>query len=170
MNTTTVKLHSLGYLQAKTYTTAALFVLGNIALPQLCHLIPQGGTTLLPIYFFTLLGAYKYGWRVGLLTAIVSPLANSALFGMPAATAVPAIMAKSILLAVIAGMIASRTKKVSVLLLAAAVLSSQVLGTAVEWLGSGSLFEAMQDFRIGIPGMLLQVFGCWAILKYALKK
>lgn len=170
MNTTTVKLHSLGYLQAKTYTTAALFVLGNIALPQLCHLIPQGGATLLPIYFFTLLGAYKYGWRVGLLTAIVSPLANSALFGMPAAAAVPAIMAKSILLAVIAGMIASRTKKVSVLLLAAAVLSSQVLGTAVEWLGSGSLFEAMQDFRIGIPGMLLQVFGCWAILKYALKK
>lgn len=170
MNTTTVKLHSLGYLQAKTYTTAALFVLGNIALPQLCHLIPQGGATLLPIYFFTLLGAYKYGWRVGLLTAIVSPLANSALFGMPAAAAVPAIMVKSILLAVIAGMIASRTKKVSVLLLAAAVLSSQVLGTAVEWLGSGSLFEAMQDFRIGIPGMLLQVFGCWAILKYALKK
>ena len=170
MNTTTVKLHSLGYLQAKTYTTAALFVLGNIALPQLCHLIMQGGATLLPIYFFTLLGAYKYGWRVGLLTAIVSPLANSALFGMPAAAAVPAIMAKSILLAVIAGMIASRTKKVSVLLLAAAVLSSQVLGTAVEWLGSGSLFEAMQDFRIGRPGMLLQVFGCWAILKYALKK
>ena len=170
MNTTTVKLHSLGYLQAKTYTTAALFVLGNIALPQLCHLIPQGGATLLPIYFFTLLGAYKYGWRVGLLTAIVSPLANSALFGMPAAAAVPAIMAKSILLAVIAGMIASRTKKVSVLLLAAAVLSSQVVGTAVEWLGSGSFFEAMQDFRIGIPGMLLQVFGCWAILKYALKK
>ncbi|MBS6459968.1 MAG: ECF transporter S component [Alistipes sp.] len=170
MNTTTVKLHSLGYSQAKTYTTAALFILGNIAFPQLCHLIPQGGATLLPIYFFTLLGAYKYGWRVGLLTAIVSPLANSALFGMPAAAAVPAIMAKSILLAVIAGMIASRTKKVSVLLLAAAVLSSQVLGTAVEWLGTGSFFEAMQDFRIGIPGMLLQVFGCWAILKYALKK
>lgn len=170
MQTSSVKHYSLGYGEARTYMVAALFVLGNIALPQLCHLVPRGGLTWLPIYFFTLVGAYKYGWRVGLLTAIVSPLANSALFGMPAAAAVPAIMAKSILLAVIAGMIASRTKKVSVLLLATAVLSSQVLGTAVEWLGSGSLFEAMQDFRIGIPGMLLQVFGCWAILKYALKK
>lgn len=170
MNTTTVKLHSLGYSQAKTYAAAALFILGNIALPQLCHLIPQGGAMLLPIYFFTLLGAYKYGWRVGLLTAIVSPLANSALFGMPAAAAVPAIMLKSVLLAVIADVIASRSKRVSVLLLATAVLSAQAIGTAVEWLGSGSFFEAVQDFRTGIPGMLLQIFGCWAILKYALKK
>ncbi len=170
MNTSTVKLHSLGYSQAKTYTTAALFILGNIALPQLCHLIPQGGAILLPIYFFTLLGAYKYGWRVGLLTAIVSPLANSALFGMPAAAAVPAIMLKSVLLAVIAGMIASHYKKVSILLLATAVFSAQAVGTAVEWLVSGSLFDAMQDFRIGIPGMLLQIAGVWAILKYTLKK
>lgn len=170
MNTSTVKLHSLGYSQAKTYTTAALFILGNIALPQLCHLIPQGGAILLPIYFFTLLGAYKYGWRVGLLTAMVSPLANSALFGMPAAAAVPAIMLKSVLLAVIAGLIASHYKKVSVLLLATAVFSAQAVGTAVEWLVSGSLFDAMQDFRIGIPGMLLQIAGVWAILKYTLKK
>ncbi len=170
MNTSTVKLHSLGYSQAKTYTTAALFILGNIALPQLCHLIPQGGAILLPIYFFTLLGAYKYGWRAGLLTAIVSPLANSALFGMPAAAAVPAIMLKSVLLAVIAGMIASHYKKVSILLLATAVFSAQAVGTAVEWLGSDSFFDAMQDFRIGIPGMLLQIAGVWAILKYALKK
>lgn len=125
---------------------------------------------LLPIYFFTLLGAYKYGWRVGLLTAIVSPLANCALFGMPSAASIPAIMVKSILLAVIAGTIASRSKKVSIPLLAAAVLSAQVLGTAFEWIESGSFFDAVQDFRIGIPGMLLQVFGCWAILKYALKK
>ena len=43
MQTTSVKLHSLEYSQAKTYWNAALFVLGNILLPQLCHLVPQGG-------------------------------------------------------------------------------------------------------------------------------
>ena len=57
---------------------------GNIVLPQLCHLVPQG-LILLPIYFFTLIGAYKYGWQVGLLTAVLSPLANHLLFGMPPA-------------------------------------------------------------------------------------
>ena len=94
METTAVKLYSLDYRDAKTYLAAVLFVAGNIVLPQICHLVPQGGLRWLPIYFFTLVGAYKYGWRVGLLTAVLSPLVNSALFGMPAAAALPAILLK----------------------------------------------------------------------------
>ena len=88
---TTVKLYAFGYRELRTYLAAALFVVGNIVLPQLAHLIPQGGVTWLPIYFFTLIGAYKYGWRVGLLTAVASPLLNSWLFGMPAPQVLPAI-------------------------------------------------------------------------------
>ncbi|HJC26643.1 ECF transporter S component [uncultured Alistipes sp.] len=161
MQTTSVKLHSLEYRQAKTYWIAALFVLGNILLPQLCHLVPQGGMRWLPIYFFTLVGAYKYGWRVGLLTAVASPLLNSALFGMPAAAALPAILLKSVLLAVTAGYAAARSGKASLWLLAAVVLVYQTVGTLGEWAISGSPAAAVQDFRIGIPGMLLQLFGGW---------
>ena len=51
---TSVKLYSLNYSNVKTYLFALLFIAGNIALPQLCHLTPYGGPTLLPIYFFTL--------------------------------------------------------------------------------------------------------------------
>lgn len=83
METKTVKLYSLDYSNARTYLMAALFIAGNMALPQLFHLIPQGGITWLPIYFFTLIGAYKFGWKVGLLTAVLSPIINSLLFGMP---------------------------------------------------------------------------------------
>ena len=68
---TTAKLYSLNYSNVKTYLFALLFVAGNIVLPQLCHLIPAGGPTLLPIYFFTLIASYKYGFRVGLLTAVL---------------------------------------------------------------------------------------------------
>ena len=57
MESTTVKLYSLNYGNVRTYLAASLFVLGNIALPQIFHLIPQGGITWLPIYFFTLVGA-----------------------------------------------------------------------------------------------------------------
>ena len=88
MRTTTLRLYSLEYKQAKTYLAVALFVAGNILLPQLCHLVPQGGIRWLPIYFFTLVGAYKYGWKVGLLTAIVSPF--SALKEMSLMTFSPA--------------------------------------------------------------------------------
>lgn len=51
MRTTTVKLYSLEYNNSKTYLAALLFVLGNLAMPQLFHLIPQGGMVWLPIYF-----------------------------------------------------------------------------------------------------------------------
>ena len=170
MNTTTVKIHSLDYSQAKTYRVAALFVLGNIALPQLCHLIPQGGHILLPIYFFTLIAACKYGWKVGLLTAVASPLANSLLFGMPAVAALPAILFKSTVLAVAAGYAVSHYRKVSLPILAGVVLFYQIIGTVFEWAVSGSLFTALQDFRLGLAGMLLQIFGCWAVVRFLMRK
>lgn len=169
-NSQAVNFHESGYGQLKTYAIAAFFVAGNILLPQLCHLSPQGGLKWLPIYFFTLIGAYKYGWKTGLLAALASPLLNSALFGMPAAAALPAIVLKSVLLAGIAGYVAARFKKVSVPLLAGVVLAYQTLGTLGEWVMMGDFFLAVQDFRTGIPGMLLQVFGGWFVIKFLMRK
>lgn len=170
MQTTTVKLYAWNYAEAKTYLASLLFVLGNVALPQLFHLIPQGGMTWLPIYFFTLVGAYKYGWRVGLLTAILSPLINSVLFGMPPVVALPAILLKSVLLAMVGGYVAARFCKVTILLLTLVVLSYQVLGTLGEWAMKGDFWLAIQDFRIGIPGMLLQVFGGWIFINRLIRQ
>lgn len=167
---TTLKLYSLEYSQAKTYMVALLFVIGNIALPQICHTVHMGGPTWLPIYLFTLVGAYKYGWRVGLLTAVVSPLVNSVLFGMPAPAALPAILLKSVLLAGIAGYTAHRFQKVSVVLMLMVVLGYQILGTLCEWILKGDFFLAAQDFRIGLPGMLLQVLGGYVSVKYLIRK
>lgn len=167
---TTVKLYSLNYNRVQTYLAASLFILGNVALPQLFHLVPQGGMTWLPIYFFTLIGAYKYGWKVGLLTAIASPLINSALFGMPMPAVLPAILLKSILLALIASFTAKRWQRVSIPLLILAVLSYQIAGTLGEWAMSGSFLTATQDFRMGIPGMLVQVFGGYLFIRYLIRK
>lgn len=158
-------LYSLESSNFKTYLFAFLFASGNIVLPQLCHLLPAGGPTLLPIYFFTLIAAYKYGWRVGLLTALLSPLANSWLFGMPSAGVMPYILIKSGILALAAAGAAHAAGKISLAALAAAVLVYQVIGTAFEWAFIGDFYLAVQDFRIGIPGMLIQVFGGYGILK-----
>ncbi len=162
---TTLKLYSLSYSNVKTYLFASLFVAGNIALPQLCHLVPNGGLMLLPIYFFTLIASYKYGFRVGLLTALLSPIVNHLLFGMPPAAVLPLILVKSTLLAGAAAWAAHRTGKVTLPILLAVVLAYQIGGTAFEWVYTGSFFTAMQDFRIGLPGMLIQWFGGYALLK-----
>lgn len=124
----------------------------------------------LPIYFFTLVGAYKYGWKVGLLTAVLSPMANSVLFGMPIMTALPAILLKSVLLAVSAGYAASHFRKASLGLLIGVVLTYQFSGTLGEWAMKGDFWLAIQDFRIGIPGMLLQIFGGWIFINKILNK
>lgn len=168
--TSELKLYSLSLAQSKTYLLAMAFVAGNIILPQLAHMVPQGGFIFLPIYFFTLIGAYKYGWQVGLMTAILSPLVNSLLFGMPAAEVLPAIMVKSTFLALAAAQAASYFNRISVGILALVVLSYQVLGTLIEWAMVGDFITAIQDFRIGIPGMLIQIFGAYFIIKYLVRK
>lgn len=162
---TTVKLHSLSFSEGRTYLFVLAFVAGNIVLPQLCHLVPQGGLIFLPIYFFTLIGAYKFGLKVGLLTAVLSPSVNSLLFGMPPAEVLPLILFKSVALAVAAAYAAKAFKKVSLPALLLVILAYQVAGTGFEWAYTGSFAVAVQDFRIGLPGMLIQLAGGYAVLK-----
>lgn len=160
-----IKVYNLGLDQVKTYLFVLLFVAGNIILPQLCHLIPNGGHIFLPIYFFTLIASYKYGLKVGLLTAVLSPVINSLLFGMPAAAAISAILVKSIFLAVAAAWMAEKTNKISFINMIIVILSYQIFGTLVEWIMEGSFFAAISDFRLGIPGMLIQIIGGYYFIR-----
>lgn len=169
MEATAVRLYSLDEKTAKTYVFAALFVIGNIILPQLCHLVNLGGNIMLPIYFFTLVGAYKYGWKVGVITAIASPLINSVFFGMPLPIVLPAIITKSVLLALAAGFFAYRFRKVTIALLVGVVLLYQLVGTLLEWLYVSDFSLAISDFRIGIPGILFQVFGGFVVIRYLIR-
>ena len=186
----TTKFYSLNYTNVNTYLFAFVFIVGNVVLPQLCHLVHLGGPAMLPIYFFTLIGAYKYGFKVGMLTAVLSPLVNSILFGMPSVTILPAILVKSVLLALVAGYMADRFRKITIPALLGTVMAYQVVGTLIEWalvgdfylaayqvVGTliewvlvGDFYLAAQDFRIGIPGMLLQIFGGYALLKAIAKR
>lgn len=165
MEATTLKLQTLNYSNIKIYLVATLFIAGNLLLPQLCHLVPNGGRILLPIYFFTLVGAYKYGWKAGLLIAVFSPLINSALFGMPHMAALPIILIKSVLLAGAAGLAAHKFGKISIPIFIGVVLSYQIVGCMAEWGLTGSFFEGIQDFRLALPGMLIQIVGGYFALK-----
>lgn len=167
--TSSISIRSYSYKEVRTYVVALLFVAGNVLLPQLCHLLEGGGLIFLPIYFFTLIGACKYGWRVGVLTAVLSPLVNNLLFGMPPVAMLPVIEVKSIVLACVAGLVVARYGRINLLIMAVIVFGYQLLGGVAEWIISGSLWTALQDVRIGIPGLLLQIFGGYAVLRYLLK-
>ena len=162
---TITKLYSLSLNNTKTYLIATVFIVCNLLLPQLAHLVPQGGFIFLPIYFFTLIAAYKYGIHVGLLTAVLSSIANNLLFGMPPSAVLPAIIIKSVILAIAAAVAAKKFGKVSIIGILMAILAYQVIGTGIEWAMTQNFFVAIQDFRIGFPGMLIQLFGGYLVLK-----
>jgi hypothetical protein len=149
----------------RTYLFIWLFIAGNLVLPQLCHLIPSGGQMFLPIYFFTLIASYKFGIRVGLVTAILSPVLNAVLFGMPPLAVLPAILIKSVFLSLIAAYISTTFKKLSVFHLLFVVIAYQIYGSVIEWLLTESFAAATADLSKGIPGMLIQVFAGWFLLK-----
>lgn len=161
-----VRLYALNYDEVKTYLWAAVFVACNMVLPQLFHLIPQGGIIFSPLSLVILAGAYKFGWKTGLLAAVLSPLVNHFVFGMPQWSVLQVMTLKLAVLAIVAGLAAQRFKTVSLSLIIGVVLVSMAIGCIGEFLLTGGIDATIADFTIGWPGLLLQVFGVWLILKY----
>ena len=161
------KLYTLNYDEAKTYLWASIFVASNLMLPQVFHLIPQGGIIFAPLSLVILIGAYKLGWKVGLIAALASPLVNHLLTGMPAWPVLVVMTFKLVVLALIAGFTAQHFKRVSWFLLIGVVLSSLIIGGLGELLLTGGIEATIQDFTIGWPGILLQVVGAYLVCKYA---
>ncbi|MDR0982913.1 MAG: ECF transporter S component [Culturomica sp.] len=162
------KTLEFGFANYRTYFFSLVFVAGNILLPQLCHLVPQGGLIFLPIYFFTLIAAYKFGLKVGLLTAVLSPVVNSLLFGMPVLAMLPVLLIKSSLLAIIAAWV-SKNAHLSLLSVAFVVIAYQFAGGLAELIITVSFSAAVQDFVVGFPGMLIQIFLGWFVLRLLAK-
>lgn len=161
------RLYTLNYDEAKTYLWATIFVACNLVLPHVFHLIPQGGIIFAPLSLVILIGAYKLGWKVGLIAALASPLVNHLLTGMPAWPVLVVMTFKLVVLALIAGFTAQHFKRVSWFLLIGVVLSSLIIGGLGELLLTGGIEATIQDFTIGWPGILLQVVGAYLVCKYA---
>ncbi len=157
-----IKALPLTFSNTHTYMFASLFVLGNIVLPQLCHLIPQGGVMFQPIYAFTLIAACLLGWRVALLTAIVSPLANFLLFAMPTAAMLPVVLAKSVLLALCVSIAAGWRNQWRMPLMVLSIIGTQIAGLAAEWIILGTL----PSLLIGLPGVGIQIaLALWMVAR-----
>lgn len=161
-----VRLYALNYDEVKTYMWAVIFVVCNLVLPQLFHLIPQGGIIFSPLSLVILAGAYKFGWKTGLLAALLSPTVNHLITGMPAMEVLPVMTMKLAVLALVAGLTALRFKIVSLPLLVGVVLVTKTIECISEFVLTGGIAATIADFTIGWPGLLLQIIGTWLILKY----
>lgn len=156
---------TLGLRDLRLYGFVAIFTIGNLVAPLAVHSLPQGGLIFLPIFFFTLVAAYRFGFAAGALTGLASPLLNHALTGMPPTEMLVSVLAKSLLIAAIAALLASRSRRLDLwlLLLAAAVM--QVAGFGFDLARGGTVSAGLDALRLGIPGVAIMGFGGYAVLR-----
>ena len=163
LNAATPQEHlSLG--DARLYLATAALVAGNVVLPALVHGIPNGGRILLPIFFFTLIAGWRFGLVAALLTAVLSPLANHILTGMPPTPMLTGIIAQSAALGLVAWVVASHTTRTTLPLVALVVVLHQAL-LALPALSHGGLMATLGALQLRSPGLLLQILGGFAVLR-----
>ena len=155
---------TLSIRDARLYVFAAVFTAGNLIAPALVHSIPKGGFIFLPIFFFTLVAAYRFGFAAGALTGLASPILNYALTGMPPQSELFTVVAQSVLLAAIATALAARVGLAVWPLLVAAV-AMQLAGFAIDVVRGGTVSAGLDVLRLGIPGVVLMVAGGYFALR-----
>jgi hypothetical protein len=151
----------------RTYLWAGVFVAGNVLLPQLCHTVGMGGQALLPILLFTLVAAARYGLACGLMTAVLSPLVNNLIFGMPAGEMLVILTVKSLVLAATVGMLVHRTGQLKFSHGVIAIAAYQLAGFALTAALTGSTDAAWTLLAAGWPAMILQLLAVLFLIRPA---
>jgi len=141
------RAETLTFRRAKLYLVSGVLIAGNVLAPVMLHQIGSTGRVLLPIYFFSLVAGLRYGWRCGLITALVSPLLSFWLTAMPARPIIGWVIVKSIMLGVVGGLAAGKLKNLTLTALVAVVTTQMVAG----------LMGNFADIVVGYPGLALQI-------------
>lgn len=162
MNSTT---RTLTFTNISVYIWAAVFIAGNVILPQMFHAVGLGGKVFLPIMLFTLIGASRYGVTVGLLTAILSPLVSFAVTGMPEGAMLGSLIVKSLLIVAIISTWRGFRGSFSLLSIIALTTAVHIAGFAFAGLFFGGFAGAWADLIISWPGILVQLFAFWAVTR-----
>lgn len=171
MQTTSVKLYSLEYSEAKTYLAAALFLAGNIVLPQLFHTIRLGGPTWLPDLLIHARGRLQVRLARGAAHGTcVARSQRHCSSGCPPRRHCPRSYSNRCCWPAPQAMPPH----------ASAVRRSHCWQPSysstrrpAHWANGPSRVRSTppcQDFRIGLPGMLLQIFGGWAFINFIIRK
>ena len=163
------RMAALEFRHADTYIRTAVFVAASVILPQICHAFGISGQIFIPIMFFALFAAIRFGLVCGLLTAVFSPIVSFFISGMPEAVMLPVIVVKSAVLATVLGGGIAKTGRLNFLGVLAALISYQAVGFLLQSVMTGDFTAAWNAVAISWPGMLIQFvtgsFMAWLIFR-----
>lgn len=161
----------LKYTDIRSYTFTVTFIALAVATPWIFHQFHLAGPTFLPMHIFVLVAGLLFGWRMGLMVGLFTPLASYAISGMPIIKILPQIVVEisvyglaagilrekfslRVIWSLIGAMIAGRLA-----LLSTVVIIQFVSGGIYSPLGleANPLAVLWSAIALGCPGIVIQL-------------
>ena len=142
------------------YLYVSMFVVLDVAIPWLCHVIhPLAGPMFLPMFFFVLLAGLLFGWRAGILVGLLTPLISYGISGMPLPQVLPRIITEAAFYGLAAGILRRHFKLGVLTSIIGAIAIGRMAALAATLIpgGSHSVILAWQTAKAGWPGIVLQL-------------
>jgi len=141
----------------RALVTQAVLVAATVALPVLAHMTGAPVRLLLPMLWPVLFAGLAYGWRMGVLTGLLAPLASFLLSGFPMPPVIPAMTIEMAVYGFAAGVLVQRfrwnTFAAVAIALAAGKLAFLPLAVATGWTANEGTFVNYLWVAMG-PGLL----------------
>lgn len=161
----------LNYTEIRTYIFASAFILLNVAVPWVFHQFHLAGPTFLPMHIFVLVAGLLFGWRLGLMVGLLTPLTSYAISGMPGLQVLPQIAVELSTYGLIAGILRERFNLRVIWALLGAMIAGRLallLGVLVIYLIAGKVYSPLgleanpffafwSAIKQGGPGIVIQL-------------
>ncbi len=171
---------ALKYVDARSYVLTGIFISLATFTPWLFHQFRLAGPTFLPMHIFVFVAGLLFGWRVGLIVGLFTPLSSYAVSGMPALMVLPQIIVELSVYGLVAGVLRQSFKlRVIWSLLGAMVAGRLALLVTVSLLYLGGevyspvgvaanpLDVVWPVIRLGLPGIIIQLVTIPLVIKVA---
>lgn len=164
-----VNVQILKYTKVREIAFSLVFTGLAVLTPMAFHLAgaSAAGKMFLPMHFFVLLAGLLLGWRAGVFTGLLTPLASYSLTAMPPAAILPFVVIEAVLYGFLAGVLGRRLN-IYLALFGALVLGRIFLAAAIFILPTNlnALPYVFGALKAGWPGILAQL----VFLPMAVKK
>ncbi len=119
------------------------------------------GPTFLPMPYLVLMAGLLFGWRVGLITGLFTPLASYTISGMPVVSVLPQIVVELSTYGLIAGLLRDKLNLGVLWSLLGAMVVGRLALLMAGWIAS--IFSGQSYLPIGVETVPLQAL--WAVIK-----
>ena len=168
----------LKYTKVRSYIFIMVFALSGVLVLRVFHQFHLAGPTFLPMHIFVLLAGLFFGWRAGLIVGLLTPLASSAISGMPVLRIMPQIIVELSTYGLLAGMLREKFNLRDMwsllgamiggrlALLVAVLLIYVIIGEGYSPLGAetGPVSVLWLTVKQGWPGIVLQLVSIPAVI------